>query len=358
MAVVDSAAVVDLGAHARARTPARAASRAALLGVLVASLACQQDAANASEEEGAGKALDTTLAAAAEPPDLHPWLGVCPVAAPPDWRPVSTAGPAGERVLGCLRRIGSATDDRIPLQQRYELTTFGGPGDEQPTHCEAAPDADNTWYYAANEQRFGCGTRARLVDDARRKCVIVEVADLGPNICVEEASAAPTWDVAPLVSMELFGARQAGWSEHRKVLGAPVAPDTPLGPCDHQQRVSESLTGGVGGACQSDADCALPGATCLGPEAGFPGGYCTASCQGGCSARVGPYPFAVCAPLLAGPDGERCMAACDYTLYATGCRDGYTCGLPPELRGSESLPGSLVGPPEIAPVCIPARCGG
>jgi hypothetical protein len=249
------------------------------------------------------------------------------------------------------------TDARIPLTQEYELTTFGGPGDEQPTHCPGAPDADNTWYYAANEQRFGCGTRARLVDSERRRCVVVEVADLGPHICVEEASKAPTWDVAPLVSMELFGARQAGWSEHRKVIGAPVPPTTPLGPCDHLAEPQARLQGAIGGPCATAADCRFEGAVCLGDADGFPGGYCTRGCEGGCEAAVGPHAWPVCGPLLAGADGERCTAACDFTLFASGCRAGYTCALPPELQGQPALPGSVDGPPNRMAVCIPARCG-
>jgi hypothetical protein len=295
----------------------------------------------------------------AAPPQPHPWLATCPVQAPPVWQPVTTNGPEDEGVLSCLRRMGrGVTDARIPLSQAYELTTFGGPGDEQPTHCPAAPDADNTWYYAANEQRFGCGTRARLVDGDRRRCVVVEVADLGPHACVEEASEAPTWDVAPLVSMELFGARQAGWSEHRKVIGALVSPDTPLGPCDDLTAPPETrLSRSVGGMCESAADCGFEGAVCLGEADGFPGGYCSAPCEGGCRAVVGPHAWPVCAPLLAGSDGDRCMASCDFTLFESGCRAGYTCALPPALQGEPALPGSVDGPPDTMAVCIPARCG-
>jgi hypothetical protein len=260
---------------------------------------------------------------------------------PPRWEPARPdRGWAGERVMECVRRLPRQTDARIPFDQRYDLTTFGGPGDEQPTHCEDAPDADGTWFYAANGQRFVCGQRVRLVDRARTRCVIVQVADLGPHICVEAAGGRPAWDVSPLASRHLFGVRSAGWSEHREVFGAPVAPGNPLGPCSVAQSGEGSF---IGGACRSDADCVLDGGHCLRDEEGWPDGHCTTSCIDRCPVRDGPYALSACTAL---PDGSAgCLARCDFTLYETGCRSGYGC-IPQPVPGGTT-----------EPVCVPAaRC--
>ena len=275
--------------------------------------------------------LEAARVAEGQARDSEPsWLERCPRPIA-DWVPADTGGPDGESVMACLRRLGSAIDDRIPLDQAYEMTTFGGPGDEQPTQCEAAPDADGTWFYAANRQRFGCGQRARLVDLDRKRCAIVEVADLGPNICVEEASGQPTWDVSPLVTKHLFGASQAGWSEHRKVIGAPVDASNPLGPCEEHLAPPRPDRSFVGGACAAQDDCRHSGATCLGEAAGWPGGHCTASCTDECPTRGGGYALTACARL---PSGEgRCMARCDFTLFESGCRPDYACLTAPHPDG-------------------------
>jgi len=260
--------------------------------------------------------------------------------APSAWVPVETAGPPGENVLGCLRRLGrGVTDKRIPADQRYELTTFGNPGDEQPVDCETELRADGTWYYAANKQRFPCRTRVRLVNQERTRCVVVQVADTGPHACVEEADGQPTWDVSPLAAKHLFGVSQAGWSEKRPVYGAPVAPGTPLGPCNHLADPAVLQRGAVGGACASDAACRFAGGTCLTEQAGWPGGHCSADC-GRCPEVVGPHASSVCARDATG--AARCLAHCDFTLFASGCRKDYTCCDAPDVSGA------------LARVCLPA----
>ena len=268
----------------------------------------------------------------------------CTVAMPPPpaaWVPVDTAGPAGESVSACLTRVGSLTDDRLPESQRYDLTTFGGPGDEQPVAC-GGPDADGTWYYAANRQRFACGQRVRLVTPDRGSCVVVEVADLGPNACVEEAGGQPIWDVSPLAANELFGVTSVGYSEHRAVLGAPVGGANALGPCSV---ASTDLSGFIGGACTTDADCSYTGGRCLRAAAGFPRGHCTLDCtSASCPDRSGSFAYTGCAPIGA---EALCAARCDYTLFATGCRDGYGCERVPHPT-NPSLP--------MRRVCLPLPC--
>lgn len=258
------------------------------------------------------------------------------------WVPVDTGGPPGESVSACLARVGSLTDDRLPEDQGYDITTFGGPGDEQPVSC-ASPDADGTWYYAANAQRFTCGQRIRMVDAARTRCVIVEVADLGPNACVEEAGAMPIFDVSPLASQALFDVDSVGWSEHRATFAAPVDNDNALGPCDHHTPSADRLAGFIGGECTSPVDCSYASSTCLTEAAGYPGGLCTRPCTTGCPDADGPNAYTACHRF---PDGSnRCVARCDFTLFATGCRDGYGCFDSPGLSG---------GP--ARQVCMPVTC--
>jgi hypothetical protein len=256
--------------------------------------------------------------------------GSCTRATPPSpamWTVPSTGGPAGETVTACLARAPSpSTDDRVPEDQRYDLTTFGGGADTQPTSCGGMM-ADGTWYYAANAQRFACGQHVRLVDAARTHCVIVQVADVGPNICVEAGAGAPIWDVSPLAAQHLFGGTSYGWSDRVGVIGAPVGSDNALGPCDPQiADPSAFLRGFIGGPCTSAADCGFAGAECRTEAQGFPGGHCTLPCGAtSCPDQAGPNAYTGCADLT-GMGDDACAARCDYTLFpTTGCRDGYGC---------------------------------
>ncbi len=217
-------------------------------------------------EDGPGTAESAVSATAV------PDTGVC--AAPAEWVPARAGGPEGESVTRCLRRMGRGrVDVRIPADQRYVITTFGGPGDEQPVDCGDPRGADGTWYYAANMQRFPCGQKVRLVDAQRRRCVIVEVADTGPHICVEAAGRRPMWDVSPIASQHVVGQRSTGWSAGRIVYGAPVHPSNALGPCDPQLASPQARgQGSVGGACAGVGECSYEGALCLGAQAGWPGG--------------------------------------------------------------------------------------
>ena len=310
---------------------------------------------DASSGLDAGTALDAGIALDAGVPrdagSVADASTCTPIEAPSPapWTRSSTGGPAGESVSACLARGPRPNvDPRIPQDQRYELTTFGGGTDTQPVSC-GGMQADGTWYYAAGAQRFSCGQRIRLVDAARTHCVVVQVADLGPNLCVEAAGGAPIWDISPLAARHLYGGTSYGWSEHVGLVGAPVGSDSPLGPCDPQLASPAAfLEGFVGGPCRSDADCRFAGGVCRTDAQGFPGGHCTAACASfGCPDQAGPNAFTGCADPT-GRGEALCAARCDHTLFPeTGCRDGYGCFEQPH-------PTNPTAPTRR--VCVPLPC--
>ena len=100
--------------------------------------------------------------------------------------------------------------------------------DTQATAC-GGRRADGNWYYAANAHRFGCGARFKVWND--RGCVVVETADVGAHVCVEEAAGGAIWDLSPLAIQVLTGYSSAGWSEHIEIRSEPVNANTSLGPC-------------------------------------------------------------------------------------------------------------------------------
>ncbi len=124
----------------------------------------------------------------------------------------------------------------IPPDNRYYVTTFGGPGDGQDMWICGHKTTDNgSWPYAAGYARFGC-TKIKVINPTNGKSCIAEVADCGPNRCVEEAACfcncqghQPILDVSPFITKYLFGITSSGWSEKREVIAYPVDPGTPIG---------------------------------------------------------------------------------------------------------------------------------
>jgi hypothetical protein len=117
----------------------------------------------------------------------------------------------------------------------YGITTFGGPGDREPSMaCTRQSSAASQIYYVASSQRYGCLVRLRLV--ANGKCVVVRTEDAGPAAWVEARAGVPVLDASPTVAGLLFGERSLGWSDLKKSPGkyvvAAARTTLPLGPCD------------------------------------------------------------------------------------------------------------------------------
>jgi len=118
----------------------------------------------------------------------------------------------------------------MPSDNRFFLTTFGGGTDTQGVACRGFPIADGSWYYAADSQRWPCGTKLRITNPANGRTVIAQVADEGPALYVEQRAGGSVLDASPLVSEHLFDSASSGWEDHRGVYVQVADPSTPLGP--------------------------------------------------------------------------------------------------------------------------------
>jgi len=151
---------------------------------------------------------------------------------------------------GC-HGVASST---IPSNGHYDLTSFGGPGDEQAMSCGG--EADGKGWYAASRQRYGCG--AKVMVQANGKCVVLATMDYGPDVCVENAAGAPILDVSPAASKVLFNTSSAGWSDRLAVVVTEVSSSTPLGLC------SDTTQGGGGSGSGSGSGSDSGGGTSAG----------------------------------------------------------------------------------------------
>ncbi len=142
--------------------------------------------------------------------------------------PVS-AVQVGELVVGghqCPTR-GEIAVRTIPSDNMYYVTTFGGGRDNQRMACGTFADA--RWLYMAGSWRFGCGARVRVTNPNSGRWCVTEVADVGPNICVERAARKAIVDVSPVVTRELFNRTGVGWSDRVLVRAEMVPRSTQLG---------------------------------------------------------------------------------------------------------------------------------
>ncbi len=126
----------------------------------------------------------------------------------------------------CPQR-GEVAGRTRPADDLYYITTFGGPGDGG--HMACFGSADGRWMYIADSWRFGCRARVKLTNPRTGRWCVAQVADVGPNICVERAARKPIIDASPVITRELYGIGSAGWSDRVVVRAEPVSASTPLG---------------------------------------------------------------------------------------------------------------------------------
>jgi hypothetical protein len=172
-------------------------------------------------------------------------------------------------VGGCsCVEVGSCADlsySDVPENGLYVLATFGGPGGGTMS-CGGV--ADGTWAYAAGRARFGCGTKLAVMKNG--KSCVAEVADCGPNRCVEQAASysscgshTPTLGVSPLIASHLIGVGSAGWSEQIFV-AASIVDDSSIVGCPGL--IVQAGAGGAGGAgAGGESGAAGAGSECAAP---------------------------------------------------------------------------------------------
>lgn len=122
---------------------------------------------------------------------------------------------------------GEIAGRNIPADNMYYVTTFGGGSDNQRMACSGYADA--RWMYIADSWRFGCGSRVKMTNPRTGRWCVVQVADVGPNICVERAAGRPIIDASPAITRELFGIGSAGWSDRVSVRAERVPSSTAMG---------------------------------------------------------------------------------------------------------------------------------
>jgi hypothetical protein len=212
----------------------------------------------------------------------------------------------------CPQGAGDTRSD-IPADGIFYISTFEGGA---PMSCHHAP-ADGVSLYIADRDRWPCDSHVRLIDpralDPRAETplhlsCVVEVADRGPNVCVEEAAGKAMVDASPVITRYLFGIDQSGWSDHREVIAIATSDDLGCGTVT-EDVLDSPADGGpedagaadAGSPCQSDLDCnywefcdaslQCEGLACGGDDtscnAGLPGlgvvcgdaGVCTRGCH-------------------------------------------------------------------------------
>ncbi len=221
----------------------------------------------------------------------------------------------------------------VPANGQYFISTFGGGTDTSTMSCGGT--ADGTWPYAAGRARFGCG--AKLLVEANGLECVVEVADCGPNRCVEEAASntscashSPTLNLSPFVTQVLVGQSAVGWSERIAVAATLVGDTTPIG-CPGGPVVPIGGAGGMGGAVGAGG---TGGVGMGGAPTGGTGGMVSTGCSvvpdcGGCTGCV---PRCVCEI----GDAVACVGICNPGSAGAGsgsAGEPPACGMSPNCDG-------------------------
>ncbi len=152
----------------------------------------------------------------------------------------------------------------IPSDNMYYITTFGGGVEVGTMACGGV--ADGRWMYIADSWRFGCRAKVRLTNPRTGRWCVAQVADVGPNICVEQAARKPIIDASPVLTRELYNRSGVGWSDRVEVRAELVASSTPLG-CGAGATTTPTMppemTAPVASCFSGTYGREMPGRTCL-----------------------------------------------------------------------------------------------
>lgn len=140
-------------------------------------------------------------------------------------------------ILAAVAMSQTACSD-IPADHIYYLTSFC----DQTTACGKSC-GNCTWGYAADKQRFGCGSVISCTRSG--KSINLEVIDYGPDCTLEKKSGKPIID-ASFSACKLFtGSTSCGWSDRlavecKKIASPEQKVGIPLGVCTwSQDEISE-----------------------------------------------------------------------------------------------------------------------
>lgn len=129
--------------------------------------------------------------------------------------------------FGCYRKTDGTiykdpTDNCLFACGNKGLCASGLSGPE----CEATLQ-----WFAANSDRYGCGSRIRVTNCLNGKAVVLVTLDRGPNCnTVEKAYGAPVVDMSHPAMIYLFDGKVYGGSDKKRVIVEKVDITTPLGP--------------------------------------------------------------------------------------------------------------------------------
>jgi hypothetical protein len=126
--------------------------------------------------------------------------------------------------------IYSQACSNIPSDHVYYLTDFCGPATTAcGKHC-----GNCTWSYAADSQRFGCGSVLNCVRNG--KSMNLDVIDYGPACSLETKSGKPIIDASISACQYFTGGKSCGWSDKfavtcKKISSSNMAHLLAKGPC-------------------------------------------------------------------------------------------------------------------------------
>ena len=130
-------------------------------------------------------------------------------------------------LLSCI--LCQKACSNIPADNVYYLTSFC----DKQTACGKSC-GNCTWYYAADSQRFKCGSKISCARSTHN--VNLEVIDYGPDCELERKSGKPIIDASYSTCKLFTGSNSCGWSDKFSVICKKIsAPGRgegiPLGEC-------------------------------------------------------------------------------------------------------------------------------
>jgi hypothetical protein len=128
--------------------------------------------------------------------------------------------------FGCYRKADGSIYQDPTDNCEFACGDKGLCGGNQGPDCEA-----NLKWFAADADRFGCGSRIRVTNCVNNLSVVLTTLDRGPNCSsVEQAFSAPVLDMSHDAMVYLFEGKTYGGDDHKRVVIEQVDPSTPLGP--------------------------------------------------------------------------------------------------------------------------------